>query len=571
MKIDRRVGRWTGVALMATAFAHSAAAQGLVERVSVSSAGVEANGDSFGGDITGVGDSVVFWSNATNLVPGDTNGVSDVFVRNRVTGTTACLSRVPGGAFGNGVSLTPRISADGRLVVFASNASNLAPGDGESPTSASSTDIFLLDRIAQTMTRISRLTSGAEAAGQFGNPAISSDGSVVAFESSLDLATGLGVSREVWLYSVATGALERVDMGPPTGFARYPALSADGRFVAYRQLVGVFPAMPVRQIFVRDRVLGTTELVSEFANGLPGNFDSDRPTISADGRFVAFDSLATNDVAASASTPVLRTYLRDRASATTQLTSMNSTGGLNTVGANTSVVSPDGRRVAFYSNGAGFVPGDASADGDAVVFDRTNDIAIPVSVSAAGAFAIGSTAVTAFRGDGLSVVLTSSANNLVPGDTNGAADVLVKDLAPLFPATYCTALVNSAGCTPQISGIGIASATSPATFTLTAQQLVNNQPTVLFYGFAPNASPFVGGTLCVASPLRRTPMQLSGGSPAGVDCSGSVSLNFNALIQSGLVPQLVAGTTVYAQATYSDPGAALGRGHTQALAFSILP
>ena len=103
---------------------------GTTRRVSVGSGGAQGNGHQLGGPaISADGRFVAFGSCATNLVPGDTNGCSDVFVRDRQTGTTQRVSVGPGGAQGNGFSVDPAISADGRFVAFESRATNLVPGD----------------------------------------------------------------------------------------------------------------------------------------------------------------------------------------------------------------------------------------------------------------------------------------------------------------------------------------------------------------------------------------------------------------------------------------------------------
>ena len=152
---------------------------GTTERVSVSSAGAEANGTSFAPAISADGRFVAFPSEATNLVPGDTNGVTDVFVRDRLTGTTERVSVSSAGAEANGTSFAPAISADGRFVAFPSEATNLVPGDTNGAT-----DVFVRDRLTATTDRVSVDSAGAQANDRSDFPAISADGSVVAFVST---------------------------------------------------------------------------------------------------------------------------------------------------------------------------------------------------------------------------------------------------------------------------------------------------------------------------------------------------------------------------------------------------
>jgi hypothetical protein len=134
---------------------------------------------------------------------------------------------------------------------------------------------------------------------------------------------------------------------------------------------------------------------------------------------------------------------------------------------------------------------------------------------------------------------------------------------------YCTGKTNGAGCVAMVVGSGGASASAASPFTLTAVQVINGKAGLLFYGFGSAALPFQGGTLCVQAPLRRSSINNSGGSPSGTDCSGSLSDDFNARIQSGVDPALVVGVEVYAQFYYRDPGNTFGVGLSDAVKFAI--
>jgi hypothetical protein len=142
---------------------------------------------------------------------------------------------------------------------------------------------------------------------------------------------------------------------------------------------------------------------------------------------------------------------------------------------------------------------------------------------------------------------------------------------PPLSETYCTAKVNSLGCTPAMSATGIASLSSSAPFTLGASNVINNKSGLLYYGFAPLSAPFQGGTKCVASPVSRTLLQNSGGSVVGDDCTGTYAFDFNPLIQGGAVPPLVVGAKVYAQYWSRDPQAFATTGLTDAASFTIFP
>jgi hypothetical protein len=137
------------------------------------------------------------------------------------------------------------------------------------------------------------------------------------------------------------------------------------------------------------------------------------------------------------------------------------------------------------------------------------------------------------------------------------------------PAVYCTAKVSSPGCTPAIGYSGAASVSSASPFDVSATQIVGDKFGLLFYGFAPSAAPFQGGTRCVGAPVKRTPIQSSGGTPGGGDCSGQYHFDFNDHIQSSGDPGLSSGAIVHAQYWYRDPDASFGTGLTDAIRFEI--
>lgn len=272
---------------------------GTTERVSVSSLGVQGNGLSYQPSISVDGRYVAFVSNASNLVGGDSNGVEDVFVRDRVTGATERVSVDSSGAQANDACWSPWISADGRYVSFHGSAGNLVAGD----TNARS-DVFVRDRLNATTERVSIDSSGAQGNGVSDGAAISPDGRFVAFRSlSSDLVAGdTNGTADVFLRDRLNGTTERVSLGSSgmeaAGDRYKPALTPDGRFVAFQSTAAnlVFGDTNARaDIFVRDRQSATTERVSVATNGAQGDGDSgiQGPSISANGRHVAFDSRAS--------------------------------------------------------------------------------------------------------------------------------------------------------------------------------------------------------------------------------------------------------------------------------------
>jgi hypothetical protein len=135
------------------------------------------------------------------------------------------------------------------------------------------------------------------------------------------------------------------------------------------------------------------------------------------------------------------------------------------------------------------------------------------------------------------------------------------------PDTYCTAQVNSKGCTPAMDVTGSATLTGLDDLQLTASNVINNKQGLLFWGFAQSSTPFMGGTKCVAPPTKRTPTQSSGGNSPPDDCSGSFSFHFSASYMQA--QGLTAGTSVFAQYWSRDPGSPATTNLTDAVSFTI--
>jgi hypothetical protein len=144
-------------------------------------------------------------------------------------------------------------------------------------------------------------------------------------------------------------------------------------------------------------------------------------------------------------------------------------------------------------------------------------------------------------------------------------------LFPAFPGVYCTAKVNSLGCTPAMSWAGASSASSPTQFLVTCSNVLNQRVGLLTYSYAPRNTPYQGGTLCIATPFVRTNAMNSGGSPSGSDCTGAYAFDFNAHIQSGVDPALVVGAEVFAQYRARDPQASSSSSLSNGLRFLVNP
>jgi Tol biopolymer transport system component len=275
-------------------------ATGITERVSVGPGGAQGNGESSQPALSADGRFVGFQSFATNLVPDDTNRSGDAFVRDRQTGVTTRVSVGPGGAQANFFSAAPALSADGRIVAFGSVASNLVPGDSNDIF-----DVFVRDLRTGVTRRVSVGPGGAQANGEsFAGPlSLSADGRFVAFDSrasNLVLRDTNGV-QDVFVRDRRADVTRRVSVGrggaQANGFSSGAAISADGRFVAFfSEASNLVPGDTngVLDAFVRDRRTDVTRRVSVGRGGAQANSFSAGAAISADGRFVAFISDASN-------------------------------------------------------------------------------------------------------------------------------------------------------------------------------------------------------------------------------------------------------------------------------------
>ncbi len=369
-------GRGWHILLFAIVLGGTSSAQ-LTKRVSKSSSEVPGNDDSNagGGDrcVSADGRFVVFSSRATDLVPGDTNGAWDVFVHDRQTGTTERVSVATGGAQADYDSSGASISADGRFIAFVSGADDLVAGD----TNALG-DIFVRDRQLATTERVTVATGGAQANDEGYDPSISADGWYVAFSSGATnlVANDTNGNDDVFVRDRRSGTTERVSIAtggaPGNGGSFSPSISADGRCVAFSSLASNLVTDDTNgrgDVYVHDRLSDMTERVSVDSNGVQGNASSYRPSISADGRCVAFGSFATN-LAPGSAHHYGDIYLHDRRSGATELMSVATNGSSGNSGSFDSSISSDGRFVVFDSHANNLISSDTNQSTDVFVRDR---------------------------------------------------------------------------------------------------------------------------------------------------------------------------------------------------------
>src|SRR4028119_204549 len=399
--------------------------------ISVDSAGNLGNSGSYRPSISADGRFVVFYSEASNIVPEDTNGKTDVFVRDRLTNTTTLVSLDSAGNQANSPSFAASISADGRFVAFSSLASNIVPGDTNNTF-----DIFVRDTLTNTTTRVSVDSAGNQGNGGSDNPSISADGRFVAFTSvASNIVPGdTNNTSDIFVRDRLTNTTTRVSVDSAGNqgnfFSGSASISADGRFVAFSSnSSNLVPGDPNNrdEIFVRDLSTNTTTRVSVDSAGNLGNGFSYSASISADGRFVAFSSDATNLVPGDDTNSSRDILVRDRLTNTTTRVSVDSAGNQANSSSFAPSISADGRFVAFYSEATNLVLGDTNNTYDIFVRDTLTNTTTRVSLDSAGNQGNGFSYSPSISADGRFVAFESTTSNFVPGDTNNNRDIFVAD------------------------------------------------------------------------------------------------------------------------------------------------
>jgi Tol biopolymer transport system component len=296
-------------------------------------------------------------------------------VRDLELGTTRLLSVRTNGTQGNQASYDPSISGNGRFVVFTSESSNLVASDTNDRR-----DVFLRDLQQDTTVRVSLSSREAQGNENSQDTVISADGVSIVFLSS------------------ATNLVPHDTNG-------------------------------VTDVFVRDRVGGTTRRVSVSSSQVEADGASDSPTVSARGRYVAFQSQATNLVPGDGN-PISDVFVRDRQTVTTRRVSVSTAGAEGDNGSNDPSISANGRYVAFSSDAANLVENDTNLSQDIFIRDRINNTTSRISLGAGGGEGDGGSFDPDISGDGRFVVFESGSTDLVTGDTNDVTDVFIRGPLP---------------------------------------------------------------------------------------------------------------------------------------------
>ncbi len=410
-----------------------------IVRVSTDAAGVQGNGSSSSPVFSPDGSKIVFSSDASNLVAGDTNNGSDIFVKNLVTGAITRVSTSAAGVQGDGPigGNDPVFSPDGSKIAFDSFSSNLVPGDNNF-----STDVFVKDLATGAITRIGSNTPGS--ASYF--PVFSPDGGKIAFYSYAQtlVAGDTNNAPDVFVKNLTTGNITRVSTDAAgnqgNNNSTDPVFSPDGSKVAFLSAATNLVAGDgngFTDVFVKDLASGQVTLVSTAANGAQGNNSSFGVVFSPDGSKIAFYSYASNLVSGDGNNAG-DVFVKDLATGAITRVSSDAAGAQGNADSVRPAFSPDGSKIAFFSDATNLVAGDNNGVSDVFVKDLTTGAITRVSTGIAGGQGNNSSFYPAFSPDGSKVTFYSIASNLVAGDSNGATDIFVKTLVPGVedPAAY---------------------------------------------------------------------------------------------------------------------------------------
>jgi len=432
------------------------------ERVSVTSDGAESDGDSEWSSISADGRYVAFASRATNLAPNDENGANDVFVHDRVTGVTRRVSQSSTGVPGNFNSIEPRISANGQVVVFSSNADNLVAGDDNGIY-----DLFFHVLVSSQTIRIA---SGSDVGLQL--PDISGDGRYVTFASPENLvASDANGTDDVYIYDIQTDTTELISKFANGNAAsgRSPSLSSDGRYVTFSSsaldIVGeAYP--PIAQIFLYDRQLDSMEIISRSDQDVPlGQVNQHQ--LSNDGSVLVFSS-GSDDYVAADTNGLADVFRRELSTGNVDIVSKGFDGSQANAISEWPDVDTSGDLIVFQSDAVNLVDGAYSFNAEGSFNDLFGEASVYAYDHAGQAMDILSTPVQSIESsfptggmsvtpDGSKLYFGMSTDNVLADFENGRDDIYEYNIASeTYERIYQTEISGFVDSyfRPRISGSG---------------------------------------------------------------------------------------------------------------------
>jgi hypothetical protein len=420
----------------------------------------EANEPSFGVSASSDGRYVAFASYASNLVAGDTNATIDVFRKDLTTGTIERVSVAADGSQNTRSALEPSISADGRFVSFTGD--RLVAGDTNQANGSSASDVYVRDMVAHTTTMVSVSSDEVEGQASSLGSSISADGQTIAFRSHANnLVAGdtndTDTQPDIFVRHITAGTTERASVATAgtqsNGFSDQPYLSGDGTHVAFSSNATNLVANDTNtndDVFVRDLVHQQTERVSLNADGSQIANDSYVGGMSADGSMVGFATDA-DGVVAGDNNAAYDGFVRNLVLHTTALVTVGDDESLGNGDSDAPLLSANGSRVLFGSTASNLVAGDSNGARDLFVRDLAASTTTRGNLATAGTqdnesgSAASEALVGAITSDGTGVAFTSLGSNLVAGDTNALQDAFFRRLAAPAQASTTTTTTATPG------------------------------------------------------------------------------------------------------------------------------
>jgi WD40 repeat protein len=560
------VGRTAlGVAcLAAAAFAQD------TSRLSTDSSGNEANDRSFDAALSQDGLVVAFDSFASNLVSPDVGGFYDIFVKDRTTGLTEMESVSSTGVQGNADSLLPFISPDGRFVVFSSLAKNLVASDTNGKY-----DVFLRDRLMGTTERVSIRGAGVQANDDSFALGVSADGNIVYFESNATnlIGSDTNASGDVFIRNRSAAKTTRVSVDSSgnegNSFSWFGGMATDASAVCFYSAATNLISNDFNSkndVYLHDLNTGITSRVSADPSGNDANGPSILPRMSSDGRFIVYRSGA-NNLVANDTNGFVDAFVFDRASGLNDRVSIDSYGNesnndsftvpnpggvaIQTYGG----ISTDGQFVIFDSQASNLVDNDTNGVTDVFIHNRYTGLTQRVSVDSTGAESNDVALIGTMSNDGSFAAFQSIATNLVAGDTNGASDVFGHERCQIQASWY-----NYGTGFPGTFGVPSLTAQSPPSFASNLTIDVGNSSGqsavgVLFVGFVQTSIHSSWGGDLVVIPFLTVSIPVP---PTGLPLSGTIPNQ-----------ETLCGFTIDMQAIESDPGALKGVAFTPGIALTL--